>query len=402
MPRTFALRREILKRFAVVALLSAALALWVYRSLTGVIRDNAWVAHTHEVLTEIEHTVSLLRDAEASQWAYLLSGREPDLAPYRLAADQLGPQIDRLVWLTRDNRSQGSRLARLRQLAAQRMALLHDRIDLRGRRGPGAVLGSASVEPGRQLMERLRSLVAEMSAEERTLLERRRSLADSSASFTMFLVGVGLLSNLTILGFVFGMVSREVRRRDLLEVQLSEANARLEGQASTDPLTGLANRRRAGEVLETAVACAARQGTPLSVILADVDYFKSFNDTYGHPAGDDVLTTVAAVLRGVVRGCDLVARHGGEEFLIVAPGADVSGATALAERLRQSVAEAPWPARTITISLGVATLAAGSRDASELVANADAALYRSKHSGRDRVTHYDLAPPALWVATACE
>jgi diguanylate cyclase (GGDEF)-like protein len=155
-----------------------------------------------------------------------------------------------------------------------------------------------------------------------------------------------------------------------------------------DALTGLPNRRAFEEDLAREAARAAREGTPLSVVVLDVDRFKAVNDGYGHAAGDAVLRGVAARAAAVLRAGHLLARIGGEEFAVVLAGADLARAAEIAERMRASIAGAPLDAAglavPVTASLGCAALASGERPGA-LVARADARLYAAKHGGRDRV-----------------
>ena len=118
-----------------------------------------------------------------------------------------------------------------------------------------------------------------------------------------------------------------------------------------------------------------------------MDHFKSFNDSFGHLVGDEVLRTVAKALQDTVRTTDFLARYGGEEFAVILPDTDMEGAMALAERCRRAIAGAAWQSRAVTISAGVATLSAGMPDGESLVREADEALYRSKELGRNRVLH---------------
>jgi diguanylate cyclase (GGDEF)-like protein len=168
-------------------------------------------------------------------------------------------------------------------------------------------------------------------------------------------------------------------------------NARLhdmvERQALVDGLTGLANRRAASDALHAEAARAERLGTPLSIVLADLDEFKDVNDAHGHAVGDAVLRTLAEVLRETLRESDLAGRWGGEEFLLLLPGADEEGAAQLAERVRIAVAERSIPAApglTVTASFGAAEYA-GETNTEELVVAADGALYQAKRAGKDRV-----------------
>jgi diguanylate cyclase (GGDEF)-like protein len=170
--------------------------------------------------------------------------------------------------------------------------------------------------------------------------------------------------------------------------QLALKNAQLLELATIDELTGVKNRRRFREDLELLFAQADRQGSPLSVLMLDIDRFKQFNDTFGHPAGDEVLRQVGLILRKSVRAHDVVARYGGEEFVVLMPATQASEAIDVAERLRSAIACQPWPLRKVTASLGMATTSRGIPNPAALVDQADQALYQSKQAGRNRVTFY--------------
>ena len=179
----------------------------------------------------------------------------------------------------------------------------------------------------------------------------------------------------------------QITQQQACQLELAQANQRLAQMATTDGLTGLANHRQFHDALGQAV-----QSTPtVSLLMIDVDHFKSFNDDFGHPAGDRVLQVVADVLRGATRGGDTVARYGGEEFALVLPGLDDDHALSVAERARAAVARAAVPGRPVTVSIGVATTEAGVVPADEvqawLVEQADTALYAAKAQGRNRVRH---------------
>ncbi|NUM48101.1 MAG: diguanylate cyclase, partial [Anaerolineales bacterium] len=170
--------------------------------------------------------------------------------------------------------------------------------------------------------------------------------------------------------------------------QLEEANARLKALANKDPLTALFNRRAFDERLKQEMAHASRQASPLSVVLVDIDFFKTYNDTFGHPAGDEVLQSLANLLEKYSRTDDFVARYGGEEFILLLPHTTPKGAIQFANRCRQAIESHPWPRQGITASFGIATLPLKSPiSAHELVTAADRALYQSKKMGRNRVTH---------------
>ncbi|GAA2502896.1 GGDEF domain-containing protein [Winogradskya humida] len=160
--------------------------------------------------------------------------------------------------------------------------------------------------------------------------------------------------------------------------------------AITDGLTGLRSRRYLTQALHTETARSARSGVPVAMLLLDIDHFKTVNDTYGHHGGDLVLVEIAERLRHLVRPGDLVARYGGEEFAVVLPGADLSEAHAVGERIRRGIAATPMSAgphrmHAVTVSIGLAGIPHPCDDVDELVLAADRALYAAKHAGRDRV-----------------
>ena len=180
--------------------------------------------------------------------------------------------------------------------------------------------------------------------------------------------------------------------------QLEVANQELKRLATLDGLTGLANRRRFDEYIEQEWQRLAREQEPLSLILCDIDFFKLYNDTYGHQAGDDCLKQVATALRhSVKRPADLVARYGGEEFAVILPHTTAAGALCLAKSIHQQVRQLrlAHPGSTVsqyvTLSLGVAGLIPCSGvTPAKLIAAADAALYEAKTTGRDRVILVEL------------
>jgi len=196
-----------------------------------------------------------------------------------------------------------------------------------------------------------------------------------------------------------------VKLRIGIHLELKRYRDFLTSLSMTDGLTGIPNRRRFDQFLETEWLHAVRSGTPLSLILADVDYFKAYNDHYGHAAGDQCLKMVAQTLSdGLTRRTDLVARYGGEEFACVLLATDHAGALSIAERLREQVASqrldhAHSPVSPfVTISMGVATLEPNHRiDRQTLIEKADQRLYQAKHAGRNRVFGEDGERCALPV-----
>jgi two-component system cell cycle response regulator len=177
-------------------------------------------------------------------------------------------------------------------------------------------------------------------------------------------------------------VRNQVRRKRYQDMLRADLDRSLE-LAVTDPLTGLRNRRYVRRHLEGVLRTAAA-----TALMLDVDRFKSVNDTFGHAAGDVVLREVSDRVRSHLRSADVVARYGGEEFLVVMSGADAEDGMLVAERLRSAIAAAPIMAEgqalPVTVSIGIASAVAGT-PSDDLIAAADAALYRAKNNGRNRV-----------------
>jgi diguanylate cyclase (GGDEF)-like protein/PAS domain S-box-containing protein len=201
-------------------------------------------------------------------------------------------------------------------------------------------------------------------------------------------------------GDLVGMVGnyRDISEQKQAEAALYEANAQLQTLATTDGLTQLLNRRRMDEILALAWRRLTREKRPLAFILGDVDYFKKFNDRYGHQAGDDCLKSVAATIRNRVRRpADAAARYGGEEFAVVLPNTALEGALHVAEAIREAVSSLCIPhedsavSSCVSMSFGVAAVVPRADLAiAQLVEAADQALYAAKNDGRNRVSAIPL------------
>ncbi|MEW5854571.1 MAG: diguanylate cyclase [Myxococcota bacterium] len=198
-------------------------------------------------------------------------------------------------------------------------------------------------------------------------------------------------------GFKLGasdFLSKPVALEELLartetNISLARMYRQMQRMVMTDPLTGVANRRRFDEALQAELARARRTQQQLSLLLVDVDKFKSINDWYGHPKGDAVLVSLAQTLTSEMRSYDILARVGGEEFAVVLPGEPLAGAVAMAERIRAKVEAnslGGLPEANVTISVGVTSGPRGDDDdPQQLYARADARLYEAKRTGRNRV-----------------
>jgi diguanylate cyclase (GGDEF)-like protein len=292
--------------------------------------------------------------------------------------------------------------AALNDMAAQLEARLTELEAERGRvREALARFGEAlaATHDAKQLLR----IVAAIAAEATSACGSRITLPDGTVVASGDADGEGerLILPLTAAGERFGTLelvgdsfSKEQRMNAAslaAHAVVALENARLHGmverQALVDGLTGLANRRAASDALHAEAARAERLETPLSVVLADLDGFKDINDEHGHAVGDEVLRAFAEVLRDTLRESDLAGRWGGEEFLLLLPGADEEGAAQFAERVRIALAGRDIPSVSglrVTASFGVAEWARET-NTQQLVAAADSALYRAKRAGKDRV-----------------
>ncbi|MEZ4762351.1 MAG: sensor domain-containing diguanylate cyclase [Calditrichia bacterium] len=194
------------------------------------------------------------------------------------------------------------------------------------------------------------------------------------------------LDQLETLGIVSNMLAVAVSNATLYE--------NIRAMSYTDGMTSLHNYRFFELRIKEEISRARRDGSQLSLLILDVDYFKNYNDTLGHPAGDDVLRKVSKILQTSVRDNDIVARYGGEEFAVILSGAEKQGAIKLAERIRAKVEDASFykeeiqPSGQLTISLGVASFPDDAIREEDLIQNADKALYQAKKNGRNRVVAY--------------
>ncbi|MDQ2732502.1 MAG: PAS domain S-box protein, partial [Armatimonadota bacterium] len=191
--------------------------------------------------------------------------------------------------------------------------------------------------------------------------------------------------------------SRDVSERKHVEDELSKAHEQLEALSVTDDLTGLKNKRSLADNLEREAELAVRHKTSFSIMLFDVDRLKERNETYGYKVGDDVLKGIALLLQRICRVTDMAARYDGEEFAVLLPHTDSSGAMIFAERFRRELENAPWEYSGVTASFGVATLKPTTLPGgvgAQLLANAKRAMSRAKENGRNCVVH------ASWLGEA--
>ncbi len=203
------------------------------------------------------------------------------------------------------------------------------------------------------------------------------------------LVAKSLLGGRTVR--LISLLERERENAFGMQRELVKVNANLRAAAYTDELTGLPNRRALDDFLRKSWSEALRSGRPLSCVVMDIDHFKRVNDSYGHEVGDHVLCGVSRVLQAQTRSTDLLARWGGEELVLVCPGADLPTVAAIAERMRLAVEHLKGTLPSVTVSAGIAQAVTDGDGVGEMLRQADSALLRAKQAGRNRVAAADGA-----------
>jgi len=374
--------------FGAIALFAALLVVLVAsaRASEKERRDaDAWYVHTLQVLLLTGRLNSAVQETLHAQRSYVLTAAahyRQEESSFRRRAEGLTRY---LAWVTRDNPHQHLNIAALAKAEGALFGFLDatmglsdsaraDRtIDVARRGGAMARLG--------QVERDLRTIQAE---ERRLLIERNRVRVAMENQASWQLV---VLSGAGIVFFVLAVASAASARR--AQNQLFALADELERWAQTDALTALPNVVFAPDVLSAEIARAGRSGAALSLAIVDVDYFKRINDRFGHLSGDDVLRAVASTARATVRGHDMLARIGGEEFAVVMPETNATEAECASNRVRLAIAGAPIRVQSgdrlsVTASAGTATLRPG-ESATDLIARADAALYEAKTAGRNAV-----------------
>ncbi|MCB2078736.1 MAG: diguanylate cyclase [Novosphingobium sp.] len=316
---------------------------------------------------------------------YVLT-RNPDyLEPFNSGVRNLRVSVDRLDQLAVNDADRTREIAALRERTANYLEAIGNIVALEGSGRHQAAIAEIRKGDTRATINDITSRLDAIEESQRTRLSAASARLVAMRSSQLRFIWLTTAAGVSLLVFA-SLVIVALRRAFAREAAYRDELRRL---ANTDALTGVANRRELNAALERAISAARRNGEQLAFAIFDIDHFKRVNDGFGHPAGDEVIRQTAARALVSMRGCDVVGRLGGEEFAIVLPGAGLSEAYAVCERLRQSVLE--WPVEledgrsvTVTISTGVAGLLPG--DTAELLtARADQALYEAKHAGRDQV-----------------
>ncbi len=366
----------------VLALVVVAVAAITGRGMVAELETYRAVQITQSRLDEVKYT---LQEQEAAFWRHRAgggSGVPVAIGRKVLEVTGIARELSESVGVTRAVEASAVRdtLSRLDALVALVLGT--------GDPGPPGSEGDA------RFIARLSPLISGLK-ESATIWGEQNAAAleasnDRVATATRRIIvltgGTALLA--LLLGLLTWRLTSRSRRRVL--AALHGATERLRYLADTDPLTGLSNQRLLHDRLQEVTAAARSGGGGLSAIMMDLDHFKAVNDTFGHPVGDLVLVETARRIRESSRSGDVVARIGGEEFLMLLPDTDGVTALAVAERVRTAVRATDYPgdAGRLTASLGVATLS-GDLDADGLLAQADSALYWAKRHGRDASFRYN-------------
>lgn len=347
--------------------------------------SHDWVVHSHEVLdaaAQLRHGAAAALNAKQ---AYLLAEDPAVLLAYRAVLARIERTVAALGHKVSGDPAQVERLARIEgrlDYLTGNIAHVIALVDA-GRRDEALALARA--DDTRRAVDLFIQDLDAFERVQRRLLAARKAERERSARMAERYGFVLAVAGVLLLGVgVFAVHAL----RELL-ARLRYMQSELERASRTDDLTGLANRRETLAALGRQMAAERRHGRPLSLAILDIDHFKRVNDTFGHPAGDEVLRRVAQLMVEIMREQDLVGRLGGEEFIIVLPNTDARAAMIACDRLRSAISGTTLlleDGRTlsITLSAGIAQMAAGDEHGS-LIARADDALYRAKATGRDRV-----------------
>ena len=364
--------------------LTAALVINRVRSTSQHQQAERWYVHTLNVLIATGELRTSVYSAQRGQRNYLLTGDRALLRDFADGKRQTRAAVVKLRALIAENPLQRENLAALNRDLANYFALLGRASDLEAEGRHGDVIAMVRKDRGAGFDAVLTS-IGSVDEQERSLLATRK-LDMNIADQRMAAHGYGLI----VIGFLvlssMGMVGILAIRA---QARATTAATALQRIANTDALTGLANRRAFFEALEAEAELSERNGTQLWVTILDIDRFKRINDNYGHPAGDEVLRAVAAIIRQALRGNDLVGRIGGEEFGVLMPRTTRAQAETVSERLRLAVANTPFVLPSgkvieVTLSAGLAARAKG-EDSTHLLSRTDIALYMAKKDGRNLV-----------------
>jgi len=343
-------------------------------------RNAARALNSSRLVVELQ---GRLVDAETSQRGFIITGNADYLEAYGDALTSLTPTFMQLYESTAEDPLWEQRLDTLQALLFLKFRELQTSIELRQRSGFAAAQKLTMTNEGKRTMDRIRKLIGEFRSDEAyafSVQERRVKETVTTARASFWAV--------TLVGLVLLIYVLYTLWLNLVEVRKTESTLRR--QALRDPLTGLFNRRFFDAGLEQEIMRSRRSGNPASLLILDIDYFKKYNDEYGHEAGDAVLRAIGQLLQTQVRGGDVACRFGGEEFVILMPNAPLESAKERGKQILEAIRGLEVPHQghllpSVTASLGVAEFPTHGNDADGILEAADNALYIAKRTGRDRM-----------------
>jgi len=359
---------------------------WLAREASSEQRKaEYWQEHAVDVLGIVSDIRVAAISIRRGERGYLLTQDVTYLRPYEEARTTLAMSVPRLGRAVIDNPVQVRRFRLLEEQLRVFQAQAASTVAAQQNGNHDAAVALVRTGQGRTLTNEVLTDLDEFEAIERQLLATRKLRADEAAARSEDFQQVLTVSAIMLL--ILGGLASQALRGALLREEAMRAE--LNRVATTDELTGLANRRELFSSLDRMIAASRRSKRPVAVAVLDIDRFKLVNDTYGHPAGDEVIRRVAQMALEMMREQDMVGRLGGEEFLIAFPDATVDQAMAACDRLRQGIAALPLllpsgKGLSVTVSAGVAMLNADD-DRTRLIGRADEALYVAKKAGRDQV-----------------
>lgn len=368
-----------------------------YSSGQRYLRASSWVEHTMRVQNIIDETISAVQEAEDSERGFLLTDEPSQLEACRAAQRSIPSRLTTLTELVRDNVQQESRLGQLRRLIDDKLAFIDDKLRFVAAGERTTAIALIRTGRGIQLMNQIRAIGAEMDAEERRLLDLRKTEAVRAQRTATWGIGIGsaLTVGLSLLSFL--SVHRDVQELRRAADELAAQAEKLRSLSLTDELTSLYNRRGWLELARQGLRLALRERRSAAVIFGDLNGMKQINDQHGHDEGDRALKDVADVLRKSCREIDVIARFGGDEFVVFALDFDAAGLEALRTRARQVIGainrsgDRPF---FLSLSLGGAFFVPGSAETlEELLERADAEMYERKRARKAR-GDVSLPPPA--------
>ena len=352
------------------------------------------VAHSNQVLSELEGAVSDITEAESGVRGFLLTGDEVYLQSWRSGAQEAPQHLHRLLELTADDPVQQARVAELELASREKLAWVAQTVEVYKSQGPQAAKAIVMTGKGRVQMDRIRQIASGVEAQENQVLRSQTERAELKTRRATTYLRILAAVVVFVLGLAFYRVRTEMRevarvQRELADSQnkLHELLLREQELSRSDPLTQVANRRAFFEAVEVESRRARRYHRPLSVAYVDVDNFKNFNDSLGHAAGDTLLVTVAYIMQRSVRAGSCVARFGGDEFALMIPDVAATEVELTLHRIRRLLLEEMqtrgWP---VTFSIGAAVFSEPRESGEEMVHLADQEMYAVKNRSKNDVS----------------